>query len=61
MAIRHSDALIAGSEELTEDTAQRFDASELPKMPFALADLGAAEVAEFYDTILEGKEVAVED
>lgn len=61
MAIRHSDALIQGSGELSSDTAAHFEASELPKMPFSLAELGSAEVAEFYDTILEGKEVAVED
>ena len=60
MAIRHSDALIAGSEELTEET-RAFRRLRFPKMPFAEADLGAAEVANFYDTILEGKEVAVED
>lgn len=61
MAIRHSDALIAGSEELTGETAALFQSSDLPKMPYAEASLGAAEVANFYDTILEGKEVAVEE
>ena len=61
MAIQHSDAIIAGSKELTEETDALFQSSELPKMKHIEAELGAAEVANFYDTILEGKEVAVEE
>ena len=61
IAMRNSDAIIAGSETLTEDTAKLFESMDCPKMNFVEADLGAAEVANFYDTILEGKEVAVED
>lgn len=61
LAVRHSDAIIAGSDELSEETAALFKDSALPKMHFEEADMGAAEVANFYDTILEGKEVAVEE
>ena len=61
MAIQHSDAIIAGSKELTEETDALFQSSELPKMKHIEAEFGAAEVANFYDTILEGKEVAVEE
>ena len=61
IAIEHSDAIIAGSEELSEETEALFQSSVLPKMQHIEAELGAAEVANFYDTILEGKEVAVEE
>lgn len=60
IAMSYSDAVVAGSESFTEETQAAWDALDCPKMPFAEADLGAAEVANFYDTILEGKEVAVE-
>ena len=46
---------------MTEETDALFQSSELPKMKHIEAELGAAEVANFYDTILEGKEVAVEE
>ena len=61
IAIEHSDAIIAGSKELSEETEAMFQSSVLPKMQHIEAELGAAEVANFYDTILEGKEVAVEE
>lgn len=61
IAIEHSDAIIAGSKELSEETEALFQSSVLPKMQHIEAELGAAEVANFYDTILEGKEVAVEE
>ena len=60
LAMSYSDVVIAGSESFTEDTQAAWDALDCPKMPFVEAELGAAEVANFYDTILEGKEVAVE-
>ena len=58
LAMNRSDA-VAGSESFTEETQAAWEALDCPKMPFAEAELGAAEVANFYDTILEGKEVAV--
>jgi starch synthase len=61
IAMAHSDAVIAGSETLTPDTAQQFEGLEIPTMGYVDPDFGAADVATFYDTILEGKGVAVEE
>ena len=61
LAMEHSDAVISGSRELTEDTASAFEALTCPKMGYLESELGSAEVANFYDTILEGKELAVKD
>jgi starch synthase len=61
IAMAHSDAVIAGSEILTPDTAQQFEGLEIPTMGYVDPDFGAADVATFYDTILEGKGVAVEE
>ena len=60
LAMSYSDAVIAGSETLSDETQAAWDAMDCPKMPYFESALAAAEVANFYDTILEGKEVAVE-
>lgn len=61
LAIAHSDAIVAGSEELTPDTQAAFSGADVPTMNYMEAELGAAEMATFYDSILEGKEEAVEE
>jgi starch synthase len=60
LAINHSDAIIQGSEALSAGTQAAIDGCGLPTMPYT-GDFNSAEIANFYDTILEGKEVAVED
>lgn len=59
-AMTHSDAVICGSPELPQATQEAFDALSVPTMNFSEAELGSAEIANFYDSILEGKELAVE-
>ena len=59
--MEYSDAVISGCEVLSEDTQTAFEALSCPKMGYMESELGSAEVANFYDTILEGKELAVED
>jgi starch synthase len=59
IAIEHSDALIVGSEELSPGTQAAIDGADLPTMPFT-GEFNSAEIANFYDTILEGKGMAVE-
>lgn len=61
LAMAHSDAVVAGSEVLTDDTKTAFEGLQIPTMPYVDSDLGAADMAAFYDGILEGKEVAVEE
>ena len=61
LAMVHSDAVISGSETLSDETAAAFEALSCPKLGYMESELGSAEVANFYDTILEGKELAVED
>jgi starch synthase len=61
IAMAHSDAVIAGSETLTPETADQFESLDIPTLGYVDPDLGAADVATFYDSILEGKEVAVEE
>lgn len=61
VAMEFSDAVVAGSDELTPETQSAFDSLSIPTMPFMDADQGAAEMANFYDRILEGKGVAVEE
>ena len=53
--------MISGSETLSDETAAAFEALSCPKLGYMESELGSAEVANFYDTILEGKELAVED
>lgn len=61
LAMQHSDAVVAGSETLTPETQEAFSSLDIPTLNYVDADLGAADMATFYDTILEGKEVAVEE
>jgi len=61
LAMQHSDAVVAGSETLTPETQEAFSSLDVPTLSYVDADLGAADMATFYDTILEGKEVAVEE
>ena len=61
LAMEHSDAVVAGSETLTPETQEAFSSLDVPTLNYVDADLGAADMATFYDTILEGKEVAVEE
>ncbi len=61
LAMQHSDAVVAGSETLTPETQEAFSSLDVPTLNYVDADLGAADMATFYDTILEGKEVAVEE
>ena len=61
LAMAHSDAVVAGSEVLSKETQDAFDALDKPTMKYMDVELSAAEMINFYDTILEGKEVAVEE
>ncbi len=61
LAMQHSDAVVAGSETLPTETQEAFSSLDVPTLNYIDADLGAADMATFYDTILEGKEVAVEE
>ena len=61
LAMEHSDAVVAGSEVLTEETQAAFSSLDIPTMSYMDADMSAAEMATFYDSILEGKGMAVEE
>ena len=61
MAMAHSDAVVAGSEELTAETQAAFNALDVPTMNYMDSELCAAEMLTFYDSILEGKGMAVEE
>jgi starch synthase len=61
IAMEHSDAVIMGSETLPEATMKAFNSLDVPTMPFMDLDASAAEMTTFYDSILEGKSVAVEE
>jgi hypothetical protein len=60
IAMEHSDAVVAGSEVLTEDTQAAFESLTLPTMRYMEPELSSAEMTTFYDSILEGKQEAVE-
>ena len=60
IAMEHSDAVVCGSEELSEETQTTFDGLKQPTMRYMEPELSSAEMTTFYDSILEGKEEAVE-
>ena len=61
LAMEHSDAVVCGSEVLTEETQATFDGLAMPTMRYMEPELSAAEMTTFYDSILEGKQEAVEE
>jgi len=61
IAMEHSDAVVCGSEVLTEETQATFDGLAMPTMRYMEPELSAAEMTTFYDSILEGKQEAVEE
>jgi starch synthase len=61
IAMAYSDAVVAGSQELPEETQEAFNALDKPTMKYMDVELSSAEMINFYDNILEGKGVAVEE
>ena len=60
IAMEHSDAVVCGSEALPTETQEAFNALTQPTMRYMEPELSSAEMTTFYDSILEGKQEAVE-
>ena len=61
LAIQHSDAVIQATEDLHEDISSYIQDTEKPFLNVGTEDNYLPEIDAFYDTVLEGKSVLIEE
>lgn len=61
LAIQHSDAVIMGSDKVDSDLKTFAGNTDKPMLEFPGEDAYVGEISQFYDSILEGKSVLVEE
>jgi starch synthase len=61
LAIQHSDAVIMGTEDVPAEFKTFSEKTDKPTLEFPGEDAYVGEISQFYDSILEGKSVMVEE